>query len=85
MHCIIKYNVQGKQARVKNANLRHPSVLNVLRTALLPDHNLLLKSSFMAHDASRVSLLCGTSSPNKYRTQGTAMCFSMMFSCYLLI
>ena len=25
MHCIIKYIVQGKQARVKNANLRHPS------------------------------------------------------------
>jgi len=25
MHCIIKYIVQGKQARVKNANLRHTS------------------------------------------------------------
>ena len=25
MYCIIKCNVQGKQARVKNANLRHPS------------------------------------------------------------
>ena len=25
MHCIIKYIVQGKQARVKNANLHHPS------------------------------------------------------------
>ena len=25
MYCIIKFIVQGKQARVKNANLRHPS------------------------------------------------------------
>jgi len=25
MYCIIKCIVQGKQARVKNANLRHPS------------------------------------------------------------
>ena len=25
MYCIIKCTVQGKQARVKNANLRHPS------------------------------------------------------------
>ena len=45
MYCIIKCNVQGKQARVKNADLRHPSctvvmlerksaspVLNVLKT-----------------------------------------------------
>ena len=36
MYCIIKCTVQGKQARVKNADLRHPSctsaspVLNVL-------------------------------------------------------
>ena len=25
MYCIIQCNVQGKQARVKNADLRHPS------------------------------------------------------------
>jgi len=25
MYCVIKFIVQGKQARVKNANLRHPS------------------------------------------------------------
>jgi len=25
MYCIINCTVQGKQARVKNANLRHPS------------------------------------------------------------
>jgi len=25
MYCIIKFTVQGKQARVKNANLHHPS------------------------------------------------------------
>ena len=31
MYCIIKCIVQGKQARVKNADLRHPSctVVNV--------------------------------------------------------
>ena len=26
MYCIIKCTVQGKQARVKNADLRHPSL-----------------------------------------------------------
>jgi len=48
MYCIIKCILQGKQARVKNADLRHPSctvvmqkrksaspVLNVLRRNLL--------------------------------------------------
>ena len=47
MYCIIKCIVQGKQARVKNADLRHPSctvvgekrksaspVLNVLRSVM---------------------------------------------------
>ena len=47
MYCIIKCTVQGKQARVKNADLRHPSckvvmykrkyaspILNVLRSNL---------------------------------------------------
>jgi len=28
MYCIIKCNVQGKQARVKNANLHHPSSMS---------------------------------------------------------
>jgi len=27
MYCTIKCIVQGKQARVKNANLRHPSLM----------------------------------------------------------
>jgi len=27
MYCIIKCIVQGKQARVKNANLHHPSTM----------------------------------------------------------
>ena len=49
MYCIIKCIVQGKQARVKNADLRHPSctdvmqkrksaspVLSVLRTFIAP-------------------------------------------------
>ena len=52
MYCIIRCIVQGKQARVKNADLRHPSctvvmqkrksaspVLSVLRNAELPATN----------------------------------------------
>ena len=31
MYCIIKYIVQGKQARVKNADLRHPSCTVVMQ------------------------------------------------------
>ena len=31
MYCIIKCNVQGKQARVKNADLRHPSCTVVMQ------------------------------------------------------
>ena len=30
MYCIIKCTVQGKQARVKNADLRHPSCAVVM-------------------------------------------------------
>ena len=30
MFCIIKFIVQGKQARVKNADLRHPSCTAVM-------------------------------------------------------
>ena len=30
MHSIIKFIVQGKQARVKNADLRHPSCTVVM-------------------------------------------------------
>ena len=31
MYCIIKSIVQGKQARVKNADLRHPSSIVVMQ------------------------------------------------------
>ena len=31
MYCIIKCIVQGKQARVKNADLRHPSCAVVMK------------------------------------------------------
>ena len=30
MYCIVKFTVQGKQARVKNADLRHPSCTVVI-------------------------------------------------------
>ena len=30
MYCIIKFIVQGKQARVKNADLRHPTCTDVM-------------------------------------------------------
>ena len=43
MYCIIKCIVQGKQARVKNANLRHPSCTVVMykRKSALPLLNVL--------------------------------------------
>ena len=31
MYCIIKYIVQGKKARVQNADLRHPSCTVVMQ------------------------------------------------------
>ena len=44
MYCIIKYIVQGKQARVKNADLRHPSCTAVMqiRKSASPVLNVLI-------------------------------------------
>ena len=45
MYCIIKCNVQGKQARVKNADLRHPSCTVVMekRKSASPVLSVLIK------------------------------------------
>ena len=46
MYCIIKYIVQGKQARVKNADLLHPSCTVVMykRKSASPVINVLTGS-----------------------------------------
>ena len=43
MYCITKCTVQGKQARVKNADLRHPSctVVMLKRKSASPVRNVL--------------------------------------------
>ena len=45
MYCIIKFIVQGKQARVKNADLHHPSCTVVMekRKSATPVLSVLIK------------------------------------------
>ena len=49
MYCIIKCIVQGKQARVKNADLRHPSCTVVMqkRKSASPVLNVIILSVFL--------------------------------------
>ena len=51
MYCIIKCTVQGKQARVKNADLRHPSctVVTQKRKYASPVLSVLRSSSNYLH------------------------------------
>jgi len=44
MYCVIKCIVRGNQARVKNADLRHPSCTVVMykRKSASPIHNVLM-------------------------------------------
>ena len=45
MYCIIKCIVQGKQARVKNANLRHPSSMCKEKACSESISNVILKTA----------------------------------------
>ena len=51
MYCIIKCIVQRKQARVKNADLRHPSCTVVMqkRKSASPVLNVLSHTYFLEH------------------------------------
>ena len=46
MYCVIKCTVRGNEARVKNADLRHPSRTVVMqrRKSASPVHNVLRRS-----------------------------------------
>ena len=46
MYCIIKCIVQGKQARVKNADLRHPSCTVVIQTQICVTRPQCVKVNF---------------------------------------
>ena len=51
MYCVIKCIVRGNQARVKNADLRHPSCTVVMyrRKSASPVHNVLRKVNMAPH------------------------------------
>ena len=80
MYCIIKCIVQGKQARVKNAHLRHPSctvvmqrksaspVLNVLKCKyIFPHHIFYLGDQIKKNE---MAWACSTYAGEKSRMQG---------------
>ena len=66
MYCIIKYIVQGKQARVKNADLRHPSCTAVMqkRKSASPVLNVLMSSGSKKNEprSTRLSALIASRS-----------------------
>ena len=49
MYCIIKYIVQGKQGRVKNTDLRHPSCTVVMQKRKSASPVLNVLSPFVHH------------------------------------
>ena len=55
MYCVIKCIVRGNQARVKNADLRHPSCTVVMyrHKSASPVHNVLI---FPRHDRADVEI-----------------------------
>ena len=64
MHCVIKYIVRGNQARVKNADLRHPSCTVVMyrSKSASPVHNVLkYTSGWIFFICSQISVLSASS------------------------
>ena len=53
MYCIIKCIVQGKQARVKNAGLRHPSCTVVMQKRKSASPVLSVLKKFSSHLAEK--------------------------------
>ena len=60
MYCVIKCIVRGNQARVKNADLRHPSCTVVMyrRKSASPVHNVLKSGSLSLLEPSGSVQVC---------------------------
>ena len=86
MYCIIKCIVQGKQARVKNADLRHPSCTVVIkkRKSASPVLNVLRCSFSLTYTLSWYSPVY-SANPLSH-AMAVAVLWSVMLRCaYMLV